>query len=397
MNGRSVRIVAAREFRERARSRAFIVVTLVLSFLGILAVGGLVVVPRLLDDNAGDGHTVGLVDSDGLLREAVDGLDRPFWGTVHVRTYPDLRSARNAVRGGKVDIVLVGGRQVIVPDASWLGDPLVETVSRLSALHSAARKAALPPSQLKDLLDAPPVPVESLEPAEIEDLSRLIMANVGLVLLFFFLIFGSSGWLLTGVVEEKTSRVVELMISTVPPRLFLAGKLIGLGLLGLVQFAIITVPALLLALAVVTPYAFPSGWLAVAGLVVLWGALGYGFYAYCVAAVGSLISRMEDAQTAMLPVMLLLFASFYASQWALGAPETTAVKILSFFPPTTPGVMVARMAVGKAALWEVIIAAALLVVATVLVEKAAVRIYGVGVLHIGRRLRLRDAWRAAEG
>jgi ABC-2 type transport system permease protein len=190
---------------------------------------------------------------------------------------------------------------------------------------------------------------------------------------------------------------VEVVLSRVRPYQVLAGKVIGIGLLGLAQVVILG-GAILLSLTAfdIANVSIPSLGGGILLSVIFWFLLGYAFYSVIYAALGATVSRQEDIQSvAMIPLPLLLPA-FFISILALEDPNTTLVRITSLIPPTSPIVMPARMAVTSVPLWEVAVSVGLLLAATYGLIRLGGRIYAGAILRIGAKVRLREAWRAAE-
>ena len=198
---------------------------------------------------------------------------------------------------------------------------------------------------------------------------------------------------LTGVVEEKASRVVEVLLARMPARTLLAGKVAGIGLLGFAQFAV-TGLAALAATMVVDSVDVPAVRGGVLAWVVVWFVLGYALYAMVYGALGSLASRTEDAQSVAGPAIYVLLAGYWASFLAVGGdPDSGWSQLLSLFPATAPFAMPARIALGTAAWWEPLLAAALALAATGGLTVFGGRVYTSSILHTGPKLGLRDAWR----
>jgi ABC-2 type transport system permease protein len=197
---------------------------------------------------------------------------------------------------------------------------------------------------------------------------------------------------LTGVAEEKASRVVEVLLSRMPARRLLAGKVLGIGLLGLGQFAL-TAAAALVAAQFVESFDLPSVTGAVLAWGVVWFVLGYAVYAMAYGAVGSLASRAEDVQSAAGPIQYTLIAAYWGSFVALSSdPESGWSVLLSYFPVTAPLAMPARIALGVAAWWEPVLAVAVTLGALAALVVVAGRVYTNAILRTGPRLRLRDVW-----
>ena len=389
----AIRVVARREFVERARSRAFIVSTAIF----ILVALTLGILPALLGGGGEEKHAIGLAgEQSPAVAEALRAVPERVEEPVELRPFASRAQGVAALQEGEIDLLVVGSSQVVVRDPTDVGDEVVVAARELIRLGRAADAAGSRSSDVvREVVRQRGPEVRPLEPLNRERIGRLALAAVAGLLLFIALA-SSSGLVLTGVVEEKNSRVVELLVSTAGPAALLGGKVVGLGLLGLAQLGVILAPALFGAVQAAAAGLLPGGWQGMAGLVVVWFLLGFAFYAYLFAAVGSLVSRMEDVQTAVLPIMLMLFGSFWATIRALASPDAPWVTALSFFPPTAPWLMLARVAAGAAPAWQVGVGMAVMVLAIALVARVAARIYAVGVLHTGRRLPIREALRVRE-
>jgi ABC-2 type transport system permease protein len=244
------------------------------------------------------------------------------------------------------------------------------------------------------LLGVPPLAVDRIgeqDPAEAT--ARLVVANLGVVFLFAVLIMYSS-MIINGVIEEKGSRVVELLIEAVPARQLMTGKVLGLGLVGLGQtVALFGIPALVLTVSARS--IIPAGVGALAWLVVLWFVLGYAFYAVLAAGFGALVSRPEEAQAVLVPVNVLMVAGYFVGFMAIQAPDAAFARVFAWFPPAAPYVMLVRQTLGTPTVLEVVGSLALMLAAIVGATLLAARLYRGGILRVGARVPLRDAWRGA--
>ena len=244
----------------------------------------------------------------------------------------------------------------------------------------------------RHLPPAPELTTATLHPpdAKTTDAATLV-AYVGSVLLLMSLaVYGQ--WVVSGVVEEKNNRVVELILSTVRPRHLLAGKVIGIGLLGLAQLALVAgLAAALLAAGVFDAPAALGGSLA---LVIPWFALGFALYAVAYAAAGALASSQQNADTAGQPVTYTLLAAYFAGYVALSSEHGRPLaNVLTVFPLTAPLVLPARSALVGVPLWEHALAVVLMLASIYALVRFAGRVYGHGLLHTGPRLGARAAWR----
>lgn len=392
MNARSVFVIAKRDFLQRAKSKLFIGMTLVIASL-ILVVG-----PRLAGEiTEPDPIEVGVVEpvSDAL----VDALDRraDFIGFDYVIVeFVDLAAGETGLTDGDAN-VLIDGDEVV-----WEQDPGPITNAIVSgALQDLARSVAIEESGIDDAtiesILAPPAPnSRSLEEPDPESGLRSAAAYVGTMLLFISIVlFGQ--FVLLGVLEEKSNRVAEVVLSRVRPVELLAGKTLGIGLLGLIQLLVFGA-AILLLISTIEIEDFPDlsalGFQIVGG-VVFWYILGYLFYSVLYAAAGSLVSRQEDVQGVSWIPMIGLLPSYFLALFATFSPDHIFVRVGSLIPGVAPMVMPVRAAAGDVPLWEQIVAALLTLVGTFFVLRFAARVYRGGILQSGRT-KLREAWRGAE-
>ncbi len=198
-----------------------------------------------------------------------------------------------------------------------------------------------------------------------------------------------------GVLEEKSTRVVELVVSATSVRSLLAGKVLGIGFLGLAQLVFIVAIAIVAGTAL-DLYELPGSTAATASWAIAWFVLGFAFYAVLNAAAGSLVSRTEDAQAAATPIALVAVASYLlAFTVVMPNPDTMATRILSWLPPIAPIAFPARIAITGVPLWEILVGVAIMVGAVLGVVRLSARIYAGALLASGGRVKLGDAWRAA--
>ncbi|MFL5713630.1 MAG: ABC transporter permease, partial [Chloroflexota bacterium] len=266
----------------------------------------------------------------------------------------------------------------------------------------------LPPDATRDAFHPPGFQVESINTAvdagvaldARQAASRYVLGLVFVILLLIsIIIYGM--WVATGVAAEKSSRVMELMISAASAPQMLTGKVVGIGAAGLTQYIAIAIPAFVLlglqnqiATAVLGPdwvTGAPLGGLS-GPLLVGYGVffmLGYVLFALIYASMGSFVSRPDDLQTLSLPLSLVAMSGYLVAVVALGGATGTVVVLLSFLPPFSPFVMLARIMVSAVQPWEIVLSVALLVATIAVVAVIATRMYAAGVLLYGQRPGLR--------
>ena len=238
-----------------------------------------------------------------------------------------------------------------------------------------------------------PVPARTLEPADPDQEAREAIAFVSFILLLLMLLtYGTA--VAEGVAQEKGTRVMELLVCRVRPRDLLAGKVLGIGLVGLGQMllALLAGGAAIVALDTVdVPAAVPAA-LASA---VLWFALGFAFWSVALAAVGALVSRVEDLQAAVAPLTWTMTLCALTAPVAAESPDAWYSVVASLLPITAPFAMPVRVAVGDVAAWEIMLAAAIILTATYGLVRVGGAVYSGSLLRTGARPRLRDVLSAA--
>ncbi len=384
-------LVARREWNQRARTLAFQISTLV----SILIVVALVLLPDTYGGGATRERTVGLVgerspDLPALVRASADQLGL----TVDTRTFADEDTARAALRSDEVAVLLLDQHELVwKAEADERLQAVVVSAVQVVERERAIGELGLTAEEAERLLAPPDLPSTSLEPITEERTEREELAFIGLLALFMAIAF-YGGFLLVGVVEEKSSRVVEVLLSRLRPTELLAGKILGIGLVGLAQLALVAVAALVaLRFSENTTAATTPG---TVGWIVVWFVLGYGFYSVLYATAGSLVSRQEEAQSIQFPISAVLIVAYLFSMQATQSPDGTAAVAGSLLPPTAPMVMIVRIAHGGVPWWQLLLSIALVVGSIYGMVLLAGRIYAGAVLRIGPRLRLRDAWRGGE-
>jgi ABC-2 type transport system permease protein len=321
---------------------------------------------------------------------------------VSVVGFDDTRRADDALRDGRVDAVVEGGLDDVRAGAATLRvlrgppellDQLVQGAAIGLRIEAALSEAGVTDATVQQLHDQHPIDASAILPPDPDRASKAAVAFVA-VLLLYGQLFGYGVWVATGVIEEKNSRVVEVLLSAIRARQLMAGKIAGIGALGLLQLIFIALFAITLA-SVTGAIDLPSDSFSAAALTVGWFVLGFAFYAAMFAVAGALVSRMEELQNAIVPINLLIFASFLISIGALQDPNSTIARVASLLPISSALAMPVRMVLGSATPWEIVASLALVVGSTALLIPLAGRVYAGAVLRTGAKVKLRDAWRAA--
>ncbi len=388
-----VALLAKREFLERARSKPFII-TMSIITVAILAIGPVVSVLSGGDDEA---------TKIGLTGEEPSGIEQELHSQatlfdleIEVDRFMNRDEAETALTDGNIAVVLVDGTEIVFQE---------ESSSRLTALLRSAvnttvktealTRLGLSESEISLVVEPIPIEVTTLEEQDVQDDAKRGAAFAGAILLYISIImFGQ--FVAMGTVEEKQNRVVEVILSRVRPWQVLVGKVVGIGFLGLLQLLILAGAAYASAqLADLPDIDVAAIGLPIIASLFFWFILGYAFYAFLYAAVGSTVSRQEDLQGAIMIPIILIMPGYLLAIFAAENPEALLPTVASWLPPWAPFVMPVRIAAGVTQPWEIVVA----VVGTVLGAVALVwigsRVYSGALLRTGSKVKLREAWKAA--
>jgi len=263
-------LVARREIAAKLRDKGFLLST---AFI-LVAVLASALLPVLLTDDSPT-YDVGVVGVDAELEAAVQAQAEAAGAAVELRSYDDVDAARAAVESEEIEAA-IDGEQVVVDSAL---DSMLERILNAASAAVAAEQrlveVGIDPAEVAQALAVPPLELVRLDADAERNAQRQVIAFLGVAVLYGLLILMGQ-YVAMGVVEEKSSRVVELLLSTIKPWQLLAGKVIGLGLLGLAQLLVVCVAGLSAAIAF-DVVAVPGDAIGTMAQVIGWFVLGYAF------------------------------------------------------------------------------------------------------------------------
>ncbi len=414
--------VARWEFVQNLKSKAFVIATFAAPLFSLSLIALVIWIARAAER---DGVTqLAVLDRAGVFTELRERLQGSGYRVVLFNGSEAELPAR--MQRGEFDGYLViesdffQTRQVrYVPkpreglglnirelQAQGVPRPVRDALSQILLAHSL-REAGLPPEKATELSQGVQIIVQAAPEAVTEQLKAGITIGVGfvIILLLLFITMNSITWIMYGVISEKRNRVVEILLSSIRAHELMTGKILGLGGLALVQAFIWALVGLTL-IFVGGPYVgLPTSVISLAILPFLaWGkillylayfVLGYLFLASLTAAVSATLS--DDLQSASSFGMSLVFLPpilpIMLFSLVLRNPDHIALKIISLFPPSTPGMMILRTAVSPVPWWEVLLSVIVLALATYGMMRLAGKIFQVGILMYGKSPTLRELWR----
>ena len=227
-----------------------------------------------------------------------------------------------------------------------------------------------------------------------------IMMMISIVL--FYAVFFCAGQVSTAITTEKTSKIIETLVTSTDSKTIVLGKTIGIGIVGLIQVILMIVVALVSAkfcmdpevlnsifdVSAITPTLFI--------ITLVYFCLGYGLYSLFFALTGATVSKPEDVQSANGPVSFIAVIGFYLAYFSMMNPSSELNKLAGIVPISSPFCMPLRIMMGTATTSEILISIAVLVVSTILVAMIAIKVYSSTILNTGAKLSLRDAIKMAK-
>ncbi len=399
--------IIRREYLERVRTKAFIIATV----LGPLLTGSLMIIPALVAGKAGKPLRVAVLDVSGTLAAPVeaelakrqrDGLPRFLVEPSAKGPIEDRESAlKDAVLAGRLDGYLrLPADAIENARASYFGKNVSNMID-LRMMQDAVsdtlvglrlQGAGLDPVKVRGLtkrLDLTTIRLTA--GGEREDSGASAIFSIILMMMLYTTVLMWGQAVLTGVIEEKSNRVVEVIVSSIPSVKLLAGKLLGVGAAGLTQFLVWAL-SLAMVSAAGAAFAGASGTrlmpevtpLLLVSFVVFF-LLGYLLYSSLFAAVGASVNTTQEAQSLAFPIFMPLVIGVMFFPMVLQSPDSTMSTVLSLIPFLTPLLMFLRITVLTPPIWQIVLSIVLTGATIAGVLWVAARIYRVGILMYGKR------------
>ncbi len=391
---RRIALVTRREVVAGLTKKPFIIATAIML---VLIVAGAFVADYFASQTAEETavRTIGVTEDVAELAPLIRASGEALGVTIETEDVAGRTAAETALADESIDAFLSGST-----DDLHLLFQSATIVAITQAVTSAAQTQALS-GEITSLGGDPALVAQAVQgatptisfvedPAAIEG-PQYFVAMISVALLFFALI-NSGSQIAIGVVEEKSSRVVEILLATLRPSQLFAGKVIGNGIVGLLQVLLYALAFLLVATVTGALAELEVNLGSQFAWLLVWFLLGFALYAVLWGSLASLVSRQEDIGTITAPVTILMLVPFYTAVFMVPTnPDGAAVRVLSQIPFFAPFMMPMRTGFSTVPLWELITAVAFCLVAIPLLVWLAAKVYHRGVLHTGARLTVREA------
>jgi ABC-2 type transport system permease protein len=399
--------VVRREYLERVRSKAFLIGTV----LGPVLMAAFTVLPSaLMARQRGKPLRIAVLDEGGGLRAVVESAlaARQVDGKTRFQVRPAgdgppelvRKRLKQAVLAGEIDGYLFLPRDALERSVAEYHGRNVSNVMDLGLLDRALDDAligmrleiaGIDGGRVKDVMRRVDLKTLQLsEKGEREDRGASFFLSIMLLMTLYTTVAMWGSALMNGVIEEKANRVVEVVVSSISATELFAGKLLGIGAVGLTQFLawagfLLGLSAYGGAVAVMGGARLPEIPLQVAGLFVVFFLLGYFLYGALYAAVGAAVNSQQEAQSLAFPVMLPLILGVMLFPMVLSSPDSALSVACSFVPFWTPLLMFLRVTTLTPPGWQVALSIALTLATVAFLNWAAARVYRVGILMYGKR------------
>lgn len=417
-----LKLIIAREYLEMVKRKSFIVITLLMPLL-VLLVGG---IPVLISQLNGGGETkdVIVIDETGKYAAALADNDTYHFVALRGDTVTDARAFYEKTDGSSEAMIVIprdidSTAVVNIYSEGTINLSLREYVAgRLSDTISQARIASYNIPELKSIIDKANVDVtinsvkwsdDGSESESSTEMAMIIGMIFSMFIYMFVLMYGAM--IMNGVVEEKTNRIVEVIVSSCKPFQLMMGKIIGVGLVGLTQFAVwvLVIGAVILAMGGVSSVGVDAGasedmmamimsqvasvnYLPIISWFVLYFIGGYLLYAALFAAFGSAVDQASDASQFTSPIIIIMIVALYAGMGCIDNPNGPMAVWCSMIPFTSPIVMMIRVPYDVPA-WQMVASLALLYATAAGIVWVAARIYRTGILMYGKKHTIKDIFK----
>jgi ABC-2 type transport system permease protein len=416
--------IIKREYLERVRTRWFIIATI----FGPLFFGAMIIVPALMAKRSSatmefsntrilDATTSGIGTriAEAMNRGRAAGAESPEVVTLKPSELSQAEStATHQIMNKQLSGYLIADEGTLRGEEARYAGRNATSIGDMERVRSAVREAVLAQRLRQAGIDSSEVRAMTFLPLKLKSeritdkgrggsgaVSIIFAGAIAFLLYMTIVLYGQN--VLRGVLEEKTTRVAEVVVSSVQPETLLAGKVLGVGAVGLTQqllWVITTVVMFKLRQPILAkfgistmPFALPEISVGLALLLLLFFVLGFVFYSSLYAAVGSSVNTEQEAQQAVQPMLILLVATAIFINPILINPTSTLATVMSLLPFSAPIIMPLRLALGSVPWYELVISLVGVFLACLAATWLAARIYRVGLLMYGKRPTLREMGR----
>jgi len=424
-----IKLIIAREYLTRVKKKSFILMTL----LGPILMAGLMIVPIWLATKDKDLQRIEVIDETGMFINMFDNTSelqfkdgfrsiKKAKADLYTGNYTAILHIESVEKGSEVTMFYK--KQPGITTISKI-ERTIESVIRSAEIQRRFKVSKEQISEIQPNITVKPISIDAEGDEESKNVA--IMTGIGFfaAILIYFFIFMYGIQIMRGVIEEKTSRIVEIIISSVKPFELMMGKIIGIALVGLTQFLLWSILTSIIYSIIMGVFGVDAGSMSqstemmkeagmpdvsnplqlvndgIASLPILqifvsflfYFIGGYLLYGALLAAIGSAVDSEADTQQFMLPITIPLIFSFVVAQTVVENPDGSMAFWLSLCPLTSPIIMMVRIPFGGVAAWELILSMVLLILGFLGTTWIAAKIYRTGILMYGKKITYKELWK----
>ena len=403
---RDLKTVIAFTIKDMAKRKSFIISTLIILVLIVIGINIPNIMKAITGDNGNAGETkILIVDSTNLFEGTLQSINQMELGyNVQVAnnevSFDDIKGR---IENKDIDQAMIIEQKedgtyklrYIVENMTQVAMVPEDLMNTINTLYTNLQisKLGLTPEQIASLSPNFEFTIEQTEEQEVSGNLVVIML---LSIVLFYAIYFCAYQVSSSITTEKTSKIMETLVTSTSPRKIVLGKTIGIGIVGLIQICLIVGVALISAkiclepellnsvldMSTMTPY--------LAIMTIVYFILGYLAYALLYALTGSTVSKPEDIQSANTPVAILAVVGFYLSYFTMMNPTSELNQFAAIFPISSPFCMPFRIMMGIASTSEIILSIVVLVITILIIAQVAIKIYSNAILNYGTKMTFKD-------
>ena len=398
---RDILIVAKFSIKDMLRKKSFIVSTIIIL---LLIVGGLQV-PRLLNKGKSSNPKILIVDNENLFDNQLTELNNLKLDYEFIIENKDLKEIKKDINNDKIKSSIIVNKSedgikldYVVKNKLYVERIPDDLFTSLTSLYTNIQigKLGLSEEQIKSI--SPTFDFKIIQ-SEKETTEGNVFLGMIISMLLYFGVYFFAYQISSSITTEKTSKIMETLVTSTSPRSIVLGKTIGLGLIGIIQVILIGGTAYITAInsfdaSTINQFLDMSKITPVLGLVILiYFILGYLVYSLLYALTGSTVSKPEDVQAANTPLAILSLLGFYLAYFSMMNPTSSINKYAAIIPISSPFCMPCRVMMGLSSVKEVLISLLVLVITILVVAKVAIKVYSSAILNYGTKLSFKDIFK----
>lgn len=387
--------------------KSFIISTLIIVALIIIGCN----VPKILSKTLGEDVTgeskLLLVDSENIYEGSLESLKDQKLGYKIETSAENLSfdQVKEKINNGDVDEAIILTKdnysikmQYIVENSSYITEPPTQVVNALSQLYTNIKIAELNLSE-KQIETINPIFNFEVQQTSEKETHGNVFVMMMLSLVLFYAIYFCAYQVSTSITVEKTSKIIETLVTSTTPKIIVLGKTLGIGIVGLLQLALFVITALV-SVNVFVDSSMLEGLIdfstftpTLAVVSIIYFIFGYSLYALMYALTGSTISKPEEIQSANTPVALIAMVGFYLAYFTMMNPTSQLNQFAAILPISSPFCMPLRIMMGVASVQEVLCSLGALLLLIIIIAQISIKIYSQAILNYGSKITIKDLFK----